>query len=325
MRLFLSIILISIFSYALEFEHIFEHIIENTNILKYNKKQVDDYNRARAYLTFQDNEYENSIVKLIVDNENIYNYKTNSSDNKSSIYRAYFKYTNDKHLLSMGLQRVPLGVGSIWNPLDIFNPIDSTTIEPNHREGVESLRYEYAINSLSNLDIAFSKDKSSLKIKSYLDFADFALIVLHNDKLNQTILGYEVQGDLYETGVELKSEGGYFKDKELNENFISYIIGAQYGFENSLILSSEYYTNTKTNLKNLGITLSYTISSVININLLNISNIKDNSYLISPTLEYSLADDIVLSYSYFNYNSKNNHSQFSNFSDTHFLKISISL
>ena len=320
MRLFLSIIFVSIFSYALEFDY----IIENTNIIKYNKNQTNDYNRARAYLTFQDKKYENSIVKITIDNENFYNYKTNSSDNNSSIYRAYYKYSGDKHLLSIGLQRVPLGVGSIWNPLDIFNPIDSTSIEPNNRVGVESIRYEYAMNSLSNLDIAFTKDKSSLKIKSYIDVADFALIVLNDDKLNQTILGYEVQGDFFDTGVELKSEGGYFKDKNLDKNFISYIIGVQYGFENSIILSSEYYTNNKTNLKNIGVTISYNISSILNISLLNISNIKDNSYFIAPTLDYSLADDITLSYSYFIYHSKDNKSQFSNLSNTHFLNLTIS-
>ena len=320
MRLFLSIILTTNLIYALEFDY----IIENTNIIKYSKIQTNNYNRARAYLTFQDKEYENSIVKITIDNENFYNYKTNSSDNNSSIYRAYYKYSGDKHLLSMGLQRVPLGVGSIWNPIDIFNPIDSTSIEPNYRDGVESIRYEYAINSLSNLDIAFAKDKSSFKIKSYIDIADFALIVLNDDKLNQTIFGYEIQGDLFDTGIELKSEGGYFKDKDLNKNFISYIIGVQYGFENSIIFTSEYFTNTKTNLRNIGVTLSYTPSSVLNISLLTISNIKDTSFLIAPTLDYSLADDITLSYSYFKYYSKDNISQFSNLNNTHFLNLKIS-
>ncbi|MEA3498493.1 MAG: hypothetical protein U9R16_05475 [Campylobacterota bacterium] len=319
MRSLYSLLFLCSFLFSIELDY----TVENTNIITTNKQQTKDYNRVRLNLTLAGEKYENSILKLITDNENFYNKTEDSNTNNSSIYRGYFKYTDDKHLVSIGLQRIPFGVGRIWNPIDIFNPIDSTSIEPQNREGVESIRYEYAIDSVSNLELAYSKDETSFKIKSYLEFADFAAVAINDNKANQDILGYEIEGEFLNSGIELRSEGGYFKDKEFDENYYKYILGGEYGFENSLTILGEYLYDNKNDLKNIGLNISYTITPLLNITALNIFNTDDKSYLLSTTLFYSLSDEMLLSYGYFNYNSKDNNSQFSNIYNTHFLKLSI--
>ncbi len=191
-RLTLSLLLICSIAFSIELDY----AIEDTNIITNDRDKTENYNRLRVNFTIEEKKYENIIIKIIADNENFYNHKTESNINENSLYRGYFKYTDETHLLSIGLQRIPFGVGHIWNPIDIFNPINSTSAEPQIREGTESLRYEYAINPLSNLSIAYSKQKSSLKIKSYLDFADFALVALKLNKYDEKkdILGYEIEG-----------------------------------------------------------------------------------------------------------------------------------
>ncbi|MEA3353620.1 MAG: hypothetical protein U9Q33_07385 [Campylobacterota bacterium] len=318
MRLFYSIIFICNIVYALDMEY----TIENTNIITKTDKELIDYNRLRFNINIEDSRFENIIVKLIVDNYNFYNNNIKNNENNSDIYRGYFQYTDEKHLVSIGLQRIPFGVGHIYNPVDIFNPIDSTAIETQQREGVESFRYEYALNEDSNLDITYSKYKKALRVKGYLEVADTAIILLNDNKTNEEIIGYELEGELLDTGWELRSEGGYFHNKNNRDTIIKYLIGAQYGFENSLNITTEYYKDKNSAMDNFGIDISYTITPLLGVDFLNIINRKDNSYFNSLVFNYSISDESVLQYGFMNYDSGGNYYSVFNNNNKHFLSFS---
>jgi hypothetical protein len=276
----------------------FYNKLENTNILTKPKNQkLNDQNRFRIYSTIEDKKYEDFLIKLIIDNTNTYNI---TNKNKTKLYRGYFKYSGEKHLVIAGVQRIPFGVGRVWNPIDIFNPIDFTSIEIDQREGTKALRYEYAIDEVSNIDLTYSKEKSSIRIKGYLNFADIALVALKDNKKKIDILGYEIEGELFNTGVELRAEGGIF-----NKDYNEYILGFEYGFENSFNILAEYKNNTLLNVNYLGLILAYQPIMLINLNLSAIENLKDNSKVIMPSIKYSLDDDINLDIGIFNYTGKN--------------------
>ena len=304
-----------LFAFDAEFE------VENTNILT-SQNKINDYNRLRIYSRFEDKKYENTFVKIILDNTNKYNHRIKENKNKTNFYRGYLKYIGEKHLFVAGLQRVPFGVGRIYNPIDIFNPIDSTLIETNERKGVESIRYEYAINDLSNFDITYSKDKSAFRIKGFLDVADIALVVLEDKKQKENIFGYELEGEFLSSGIELRSEGGYFKNRVTNTNSYKYIIGAEYGFENSLTTLVEYKYESKTKSKHFGINNSYQLNALTKLNLLVIKNLEDKSHLLAPSLEYSLDDEMTLAIGMFDYNS-DKQSEFGAYDDYCFVKLFI--
>ena len=262
--------------------------IEDSNILA-NQEELGttDYNRLRLYLNLSDERWEDISAKIILDNENSYNFKEHHKQNESRIYRGYVSYSGEKHMLTLGLQRVPFGVGRIWNPIDVFNPIDITAIETDERKGTEALRYEYAINSLSNLDITLSNKKQAARVKGYLDVADVALVVVKDEK--RDIIGYEVEGEFKD--ITLRSEGGYFTDTDSYH----YIIGAEYGFENSLIVLTEFYHDTRLGTKQLALNLSYQYSPILYLNFLTLRNFDNNSMLISPSCTYSLSDESSIS------------------------------
>lgn len=291
------------FSFANGIESKFD--IENTNIII--KKEYDDsldYNRLRFYGTLESENLENFLFHFIVDNENNYNLSKNNKENKSKIYRAYLKYADSKNLLIIGKQRVPFGVGKIWNPIDVFNPIVSTSIESDERKGTDAIRYEYAINSLSNIDITLSEEKFATRAKGYLEFADMALVFVKDEDKKRDIYGYEIQGELFESGVELRSEGGYFSPQYEKEYFEG-IFGAEYGLENSLTLLGEYKYNSDTNVNYLASSLSYTFTPLLSGSFLAIQNLEDKSIFYSPRFEYSLSDESILSIGA-NFNSDKN-------------------
>ncbi len=286
MRLYLSILLFSSIFLQAEIKTNFT----NTNILTHLKDAgVVDYNRLRLYLDFETKKLENISAKIILDNENTFNFKNRINQNKSSFYRAYLNYTDAKHLLSVGLLRVPFGVGRIWNPIDVFNPKNITKIETNERKGTEAFHYEYAINSLSNLNLTLSKKKQALRVKGFLDVADVAIILIQDQKNSFDIVGYEVEGEFRD--ITLRSEGGVFLNKTDDKVYYKYILGCEYGFENSLVILGEFYQDTLFSSKKLALNLSFKPSTLWLLNFLTLKNIDEKSVMFSPTFGYSLSDE----------------------------------
>lgn len=248
--------------------------------------ETSNYNRLRVTLDLYHDTWEDISAKLILDNENIYSFKDKNNKNTSQFYRGYLRYSGEKHMLTLGLQRIPFGVGRIWNPIDIFNPIDITSIETDERKGTEALRYEYAINSLSNLDITLSNKKQAARIKGYLNVADVALVLVKNE--NKEIIGYEVEGEF--KSITLRSKGGYFTDTQSYR----YIIGAEYGFENSLTILTEFYHDSELDSKQLALNLSYRYSPILYLNFLALRNFDNDAIMIAPSTTYSLSDESTI-------------------------------
>lgn len=270
--------------------------IENTNILFYDERSgFTDFNRLRFEANIQSIEIPELTAKIIIDNETIYTESPSSLKNSADFYRGGIRYLGEKHFLSFGRQRIPFGVGRIWTPIDIFNPLDSTSIEPDEREGTDSLRYEYNINELSQLDITLSKTKGAFRAKGFLDYADIAIIGLTDNQEDRVIIGWELEGELHETGIEIRSEGGLFYHREQHTHHTEFILGAEYGFPGSLTLLGEYYYDESLGVDRIGATLSYQATPLLFISLLTIINMDDDSTFTAPTFSYSLGDEITLS------------------------------
>lgn len=270
--------------------------IENTNIGGYEELHHGiDYNRLRAELSLEHETYLNWIGRLIVDNETLYTSEHHSLQSKSSIYRGYLQYRGVTHFWSVGKQRIPLGVGRIWNPIDAFNPIDSEAIETDERAGTNSVRYEYAISELANIDATIAEGKGAVQVKGYLNYADVGLVGLWDEDEHQDIFGWEIEGELPNTGIELRSEGGSFHNRSTGERHTEFILGAEYGFANSLTLLTEYNYSDETKIGYLAGLASYQLSMLWFCNLLVLNNLDDQSGYVAPSLEYSLSDDMSLS------------------------------
>uniref|UniRef100_UPI004056F7AF hypothetical protein n=1 Tax=Candidatus Electrothrix sp. TaxID=2170559 RepID=UPI004056F7AF len=278
-----------------------ELVLENTNILGYDQDHGTDFNRLRAELRLEHEEHPDFFAKLLVDNKTSYTSSPDSLQNKTSVYRAYVQYRGVKHFWSVGKQRIPLGVGRIWNPIDVFNPVDAEAVEPDEREGTESLRYEYAFTELSNLDATLARDKGAMRIKGYLEYADIALVGLVDEENARDIIGWELAGRLPNTGVELRSEGGSFHDRSSGKRYTEFIVGAEYGFANSLTLLGEYKFSDEGQGDYLGGMMSYQPAMLWICSLLAVNSLEDGSGFVAPSVEYSLSDEMTLNLGAFLY------------------------
>ncbi|WP_163339614.1 hypothetical protein [Desulfopila sp. IMCC35008] len=272
-----------------------EAFLENTAIARsLSNGSWQGLNRLRLDTLTTVDGYEQYSLTFLGDASLFYDSDDDYIDNNLSIYRLYGSYDGERARLVAGKQRIPFGVGKIWTPVDIFNPIDSTKIETDEREGTDSIRGEYSLNDLSIIDATLSEEKGALRLKGFLDLGDVALISQYDTEQKTAILGWELEGDLTGTGIELRSEGGFFYNRESNDTTVQAIVGCEYGFPNSLTLIGELYYDGQQNEQSFGLSASYQLNMLTVINLLTIVNLDDESFFLAPSLQYSISDEMTL-------------------------------
>ena len=283
----------------------FDYSFENSNIISIaDNQQYGDFNRLRTIIQIDEDTLPQLSVNLEIDYTLSSTEAEQNLDHELELYRGTIEYSTDRHLLVAGRQRIPFGVGRIWNPIDIFNPIDSTALEPGERRGVDGIRYEYGLSPLAGIDLTLARNKASGRLKGFLGWGDLAVLTVINTAEDQVILGWEIEGELGTSGIEIRSEGGSFYDREADQFHTELIIGAEYGFPSSLTLLVEYSYNDFTTIDQLGMTLGYQLSTLLQANLLAILNLDDHSSLLAPTLSYSLSDEMTLEAGFFLYSGK---------------------
>ncbi len=239
----------------------------------------------------------------------------------AKLYRFYGGYEDSKNRVVVGLQNISMGVGRIWTPTNLFNPKNIYALEPDETFGVAAISYTRHLSDTSHLMvIASQKEDDSFKYaaryNTFLDFTDLAIDVVSSDET--TMIGVELEANLANTGVEVRSEIAYIKNNmniSLNsaENieFTQAIVGADYGFENGVTIiaealySSEDFTYQEMLLNynseilpNLvyskfytALSLSYSFNIFLDGSLIYIESFNDkNSRFMSPTLTYTLND-----------------------------------
>ena len=278
--------------------------IENTSIYYYfNTNQTQPlyekkhylYNRFRTFLKINDLGYDDFDLsaKLEVDATTFRDIETNTalSSDKIDIYRGFVEYIDDTHQVVLGKQSIPLGVGKLYSPINVLNPIDATSIEIDYRNTITSLKYEYAINELSSAMAIYSTDAAALKYKTYLEFAEIGLVYIDNriSTTHQGIYGYELEMRLFESAYDFKSEGVYFQQD--GEDNIQVMVGLDYGWdENLFTIEYLYDKNTDTN-NSIAASLYAQFWSYWSVGLVNIYYFENKYDYIIPSISYGFSDE----------------------------------
>lgn len=350
-----------------------EYSIENTNftlsLVPYSTDEriFYNYNRLRLDYTLKE---ENWYVNFIGDIDNYYGKQYVQSDEYlfsrtikadtpfdieththyydggelfGRVHRFNIGYNDEIHRLVFGLQKITMGVGRIWTPTDLFNPRNPLALEPDQIFGAYALSYTYAFDKTTEIMGVVSQrhDKSykyAGRVKGYVGFADIALDFLHSNDVQ--MIGYEIEGDLFDTGIEWRSEGGYFKDKVLDKTFYQGILGVDYGFQNGVTAALEWLHTSKTysalevsDMQNstlsgnrfissdyIGTSLSYDFNLLLQGSVSAIYNLDDNSLFTSPVLVYSLDDETTVSLGALLYTG-DNQSEFGSLEHRYYLRL----
>ncbi len=233
------------------------------------------------------------------------------------IDRFYFRQGFDFGSVEIGRQRISWGTGRIWNPTDLFNPINPATYYKLEKDGADVISLRYIFGNFTDLNIVYNpqgkinNSNYGFRFRTNFDTYDFSLVGGYFDQ--RIVAGCDFAGNFFEAGVH--GEGIISMNKNnISKNFAKFIIGADYQFTPLLYGLVEYHYNGegKTNKFNyefdrllkgeilnlnrnyLAETISYQVTPLFTTSLTNITDLNDGSGYFSLTGNYSVTENFYM-------------------------------
>ncbi len=75
---------------------------------------------------------------------------------RHALYRGWLRWESERARVILGRQRIPWGVGRLWNPIDRFNPIPPLAIEQSESTGIDAVVATWFADDAVALDAAYA-------------------------------------------------------------------------------------------------------------------------------------------------------------------------
>jgi hypothetical protein len=102
---------------------------------------------------------------------------------RHALYRGWLNWETERFQVILGRQRIPWGVGRLWNPIDRFNPIPPLAIESDESPGIDSVVATWFASDAAALDAVYAPgddgdDPSyALRLHGLVADTDYSLMV----------------------------------------------------------------------------------------------------------------------------------------------------
>ncbi|MFH1198195.1 MAG: hypothetical protein V1720_21005 [bacterium] len=210
------------------------------------------------------------------------------------IDRLYFKQNFDFGEVVIGRQRISWGTGRIWNPTDLFNPINPASYYKNEKDGADALSMKFFLGDFTDLNLVYNpKEKiaeSNFGFRFRTNFNEFDLSLMGGYFDKQVVAGLDFAGNLFDAGV--RGEGIITADKNDLSNYrIKFILGADYQFTSEFYALLEYQFNGEGKTDKF----KYELFRLMKGEILNLSKnyfVVSGFYQITPLFAVSLTNNI---------------------------------
>ncbi len=172
------------------------------------------------------------------------------------IDRLYFRQNLDWGSFIAGRQRIQWGTGRIWNPTDLFNPINPASFDKIEKDGADAISAKVYLGSFTDLQavVNFRKarwpkegadtpDSTNFGLRFRTNYFEFDMSAMGGWFDRRMIVGGDFAGNLLEAGV--RGEAVYvMEDKDLpNSDYMRIVLGADYQFTPEFYALIEYLYN----------------------------------------------------------------------------------
>jgi len=290
------------------------------------KLNLGDYNRIR--LKFNANPSEKVSVNLAIDFFSFHGFVTSplgtygSADSTETdqftlnLDRAYVDLYFKHFDITIGKQRVAMGVSYLWAPLDVFNRIN--ILEPKEEKpGTNAFKIYVPLGSSSAITGVFAPEnnfktsRSGFRAQTQMFKTDIAFSLIHQGEINTTIYGLDLRGENF---IGWWIEGGYFVSPQSKD--FKLVLGFDYTFplKTGLYWMGEFFYDSSGEVEysdydyeKLFLEKRFTLGRIYFLSMLRygfldffsfsvsyIANWGDGSYIINPALQYEISQDISL-------------------------------
>jgi len=218
--------------------------------------------------------------------------------------------------LDIGRQRISWGTGRIWNPTDLFNPINPVNFAKIEKDGADAVSAKVFLGTLSDVQAVWNPAENApanygVRFRSHVRTFDFSVLGGYFD--SAPVAGFDLAGDLGESGVraEFLYTGLIASDVE---RYAKLIAGADHQFTPELYGLLEYHFNGAGTSDRQAYDIeglfsgsilnvarhyiagmaSYLVHPLVTVSIMGTLNIDDASQFYSATASYSAANELVL-------------------------------
>ncbi len=237
---------------------------------------------------------------------------------KHTIHRAFIKYYKPKFQATIGKQAVDWGKMRFYSPLDIFNAIKPTDLEPEERMGIDAINLNFSPESFSGLNFVYSQgddsDTTNIGLKAYGKLSTYDLSFILASANKQRTAGFAFDGYVKDAGF--RGEISYSKAKfDNNRSYLRTALGMDYNFPNKVYLLFEQFYNGGSDesfpnfisfsnrryrkilslQKHLSsLYASYEATPLITLKNAIIYDWEGNSFTVNPEIQYDVFENIEL-------------------------------
>ncbi|HVK55847.1 MAG TPA: hypothetical protein VM532_12555 [Burkholderiales bacterium] len=159
-------------------------------------------------------------------------------------YRATLAVRKGPADVTLGRQRIPLGLGRFYSALDVLNPHNPSQVEGEEKVGVDALKLEYTTESSSRFIGVLAPDPTRLgnsrllRYQAHAYASDIAATVgkIRRDRL----YGADVATQWKDAGVRGEL---VMVEPELGSRYGRVLVGVDYAFSNGMSFSVEGYAS----------------------------------------------------------------------------------
>ncbi|GCC50409.1 hypothetical protein SanaruYs_06240 [Chryseotalea sanaruensis] len=186
---------------------------------------------------------------------------------QTNIDRLWLEYTAEKWEVRFGRQRINWGIGTLWNPNDIFNTYNFLDFDYEERPGRDAMKFRYHVSGMSNFEMAIAASErignSVAAIKYFTNVSNYDFQFSAGIYQEMATIGMGWSGSVNEAGF--KGELQYFARNKSNKEQLNAVLEADYVFERG------WYTNIGILINSTG-----TDKSLVNWNLINFQSSPQN-------------------------------------------------
>lgn len=233
-------------------------------------------------------------------------------------YRAWVGVEGDGGVIRAGRQRIAWGSGKLWNPTDVLNAFDPTSVERDERRGVDALYARGGIGSLGQAELVWAPHDSwidhSLLARGRANWEGWDAAVMGGKIPGSTgsfVVGGDFARELFEGTAH--GEAAWF-DPENRTPYWKAGLGYDYNFPSGTAVVVEVYHAGNGNLdprrydyaalragreqsvaqNYAGATFSKDLHTLWKFECAAIVNADDNSTLAYPSIAWNALDDLWL-------------------------------
>lgn len=207
-------------------------------------------------------------------------------------FRQDFNFGN----IEIGRQRISWGTGRIWNPTDLFNPINPANFAKIEKDGADAISTMIYLGNFTDLNIVYNPTNdfknSNYGFRFRTNFAGYDVSVIGGYFDDRIVTGIDFAGNLFEAGVRGEGILSFNKDNS-TDNFAKFILGVDYQFTSKLYAVLEYHFNGEGKIN----TADYELLRLINGEIINLSKnylYSGINYQLTPLLTIQLSDNVNL-------------------------------